>query len=375
MSDFMIAGAGINGLLLARELAQAGASVTLIDKGAVGQEASWAGGGIVSPLYPWRYPFAVTALANWAQAFYPELAAQLTEQTGIDVEFNQCGLLMLDAEDSGAALQWAQQENRQMLQLNADDCYQKELGLRDGFRQGLWMPMVANIRNPRLCKALKASLLAMPQVRLIENAAVHGLESAGDKVIGIILKNAAGGTKCLAVEQLIITAGAWSSEILAKVGLNLPVAPVKGQMLLYKFSQPPINSILLHNGRYLIPRTDGHLLVGSTLEHAGFDKTITQEAESTLRQSAEKILPVLETMKPVAQWAGLRPGSADGVPIIDKVPGFVNLHVSAGHYRNGLVLAPASARLMADLLLRREPEINPRAYRFPANSEEQKLAG
>ena len=133
-------------------------------------------------------------------------------------------------------------------------------------------------------------------------------------------------------------------------------------MLLYKFPAPPVQSIVLHNGRYLIPRLDGHLLVGSTLEHVGFDKTITSAARESLYESAICILPELEGKTPVAQWAGLRPGSPEGVPLIGRMESTENLYVSAGHYRNGLVLAPASTRLLADLLLGRDPVLNPELY-------------
>lgn len=138
--------------------------------------------------------------------------------------------------------------------------------------------------------------------------------------------------------------------------------PVLGQMLLYRMEPGWLTTMVLHKGRYAIPRRDGHVLVGSTLEQRGFDKAVTAEAQRELRAAAEQMLPALRDVAPVRQWAGLRPGAPDGVPLMGRVPGHEKLWLCAGHFRNGLVLSPASAQLMADLLLGREPAIDPVPY-------------
>ena len=140
------------------------------------------------------------------------------------------------------------------------------------------------------------------------------------------------------------------------------MVPVKGQMILYKCAADFLPRMVLAKGRYAIPRRDGHILIGSTLEHSGFDKTPTDEALESLRASAAELLPELADMQPVAHWAGLRPGSPEGIPYIGPVPGFDGLWLNTGHYRNGLVLAPASCRLLADLMSGREPIIDPVPY-------------
>ncbi len=362
-SDFHIVGGGINGLLLARELVSGGASVTLIERQDPGREASWAGGGIVSPLYPWRYGAPITALASWAQQSYPQLAQDLLAETGIDVELSVTGLLMLDAEDQNEALHWAAAHNTEMQRIDAEAIAKREAAIASGFSAGLWMPRIANVRNPRLLKALVASLREQPGVEFVTQSELVSIETQGEAVHSVSLRKQQSGELVREqVSHLILCAGAWSGKLLARLGDVVDVHPVKGQMLLYQFPQPPVSSIVLTAGRYLIPRRDGYLLAGSTLEYAGFDSTPSQDVRESLQRSAESLLPALETMQPVAHWAGLRPGSGDGIPYIGAVPGWSNLSVNAGQFRNGLVLAPASARLMADLLLRREPVVDPLPY-------------
>lgn len=354
MSDFVVIGGGVIGLLLSRHLLQAGASVTLLEAGQCGREASWAGGGIVSPLYPWRYVPAVTALASQAQQLFPALCGELHEETGIDAEYRHTGLLMLDAEDAAQALQWAQHHHLTMQTVAAENLQQHEKRLAEIFNSGLWMPHVVNVRNPRLLQALQASLQSNRRFSLREFSPVKHIE-----------KNAAvlASGEHIAGGDIVVCAGAWAGQLLQKNGIDIPVAPVLGQMLLYSLPVGWLQTMVLHDGRYAIPRADGHVLVGSTLEQRGFDKTVTAEACSELRNAAVKMLPELQKFKPVRQWAGLRPGAPDGVPLMGKVPGNEHLWLCAGHFRNGLVLSPASAQLMADLLLQRTPLLDPAPYK------------
>jgi len=357
--DFLVIGGGVIGMLTARELAAAGASVTVVERGLCGGEASWAGGGIVSPLYPWRYEDPVTALASRAQAAYPTLITALKRETGIDSEFECSGLVMLDAGDEARALDWAARHQCPMQLWTQPGIAERLPRLATGFSRALWMPEVANVRNPRLGQALRESLRLDSRVVLRENTSVKALQMAADgRVNGVEVD---GGAQ-ISAGATLICAGAWSADLGRLAGLELPVAPVKGQMLLYRLPERWLQHIVLHEGRYLIPRRDNHLLVGSTLEHKGFDKQCTQEALFSLRESAISILPALAGLPVLRQWAGLRPGAPAGVPLIGALPTVTGLYINAGHYRNGLVLAPASARLMADLLLGRRSLIDPAPY-------------
>lgn len=361
MSDFLICGGGVSGMLVARGLSRRGASVQVIERGYCGREASWAGGGIVSPLYPWRYSEPVTALANRAQDAYPELARALSHETGIDPELTECGLLMLDADDHVEALNWARRHSRPMQAWLASQIYAREPGLAPGSERALYMPAVANIRNPRLVRALAAGLQAHPDVEVSEQSEILRFDTRGDRMTAVWLRQQ-GQEHRLQADAFVLTAGAWTGQLLALLGLTLPVVPVKGQMLLYRATEPLLSGVVLSNGRYLIPRRDHHILVGSTLEHTAFDKSITGEAEASLRSSAEQMLPALSALPVLRQWAGLRPGAPDGVPYIGRVPGLSNVYVNAGHYRNGLVLAPASADLLVALLTGTSAGLDPAPY-------------
>lgn len=355
--DVLVVGGGAIGLLSALNLARKGLSVTVVDRQHAGGESSWAGGGIVSPLYPWRYGAAVTALAHWSQDFYPRLGEQLLAQTQIDPEVFVTGLYWLDLDDQAEALAWAKAHQRPLQSVDITSVYNAVPVLGAGYQQAVHMRGVANVRNPRLIKSLRAALLAMPNVTLQEHCAVSGFSQEQGRVVGV---NTAQGA--LRAERVVLTAGAWSGELLATLGLDLPVEPVKGQMILFKCAADFLPSMVLAKGRYAIPRKDGHILVGSTLEHCGFDKTPTDDALASLKASAIELLPALADAEVVGHWAGLRPGSPDGVPFIGPVPGFAGLWLNCGHYRNGLVLAPASCQLLTDLMLGNAPIIDPAPY-------------
>lgn len=357
MPDVIVVGGGVVGLLSAWTLGQAGAEVVLLERGETGREASWAGGGIVSPLYPWRYSRAVANLAHWSQDFYPGLGQRLLADTGVDPEVHVTGLYWLDLDDQDEALAWARAQGRPLSEVSISAVHDAVPVLGQGFSRAVYMSGVANVRNPRLARSLREALVRMPNVSVREQVEVTGFLQAGERVQGV--RTAQGD---FTADSVVLAAGAWSGQLLAKLGLELPVEPVKGQMILYRCASDFLSSMVLAKGRYAIPRRDGHILVGSTLEHAGFDKTPSAEALASLRASAEELIPALAGQEPVKHWAGLRPGSPQGIPFIGEVPGHRGLWLNTGHYRNGLVLAPASCQLLADLMQQRPPIIEAVPY-------------
>ena len=358
--DHAIIGGGLIGLLCARELAIAGQSVVVVEKGQCGHESSWAGGGILSPLYPWRYPDAVNQLAKWSQQQYPSFCQTLLSETGIDPEWTQSGILLLDADEQDNATSWADKyiTNTKII----DDRALKaiEPSLNEGISsKGILFDEVAQVRNPRLLAALKASVI-QHGVQLRENCQVQAF-NAGPKDVKS-LKTSQGE---ISADHYLLAGGAWSGELASLLNLSLLIKPVKGQMLLYRAVPGYLKHILMHRGHYLIPRRDGRILVGSTLEDVGFDKQSTDIAREELEAIALSMLPGLSSFDIEAHWAGLRPGSMnDGVPYIGRHPVYENFYVNSGHFRNGVVLGLASARLFLDLILDRKPIVDPLAYQL-----------
>jgi glycine oxidase len=357
MSDYTIIGGGLMGMLVARELAVAGAQVSVLERGAMGGESSWAGGGILSPLYPWRYPEPVSVLAQWSQVVYRSLAEDLAATTGVDPEWTQSGLL-IDAvgDERAAAEQWSARYAPDSQWLAAAEARELQPGLGTVTEPLMWLPGVAQVRNPRLVRALRLALQGAG-VELQEGAEVTNIRVSAGTVTGIEINS-----EYLPAENVIVCGGAWTASLLATVGVAIPVQPVRGQMLLFRATPGMLRRIVLSRDRYVIPRRDGHVLVGSTLENVGFDKTTTTAAREELLDEAARIFPALAALPVERHWAGLRPGSPTGVPFIGACPEVSGLYVAAGQFRNGVVLGPASARLLADILLSRTPLTDPKPY-------------
>lgn len=354
--DILIIGGGISGLLAARELRLAGREVTVIDKAAMGQESSWAGGGILLPIYPWRQAPAISELVRKSLAIYPGLSQTLLEATGIDPEWTPCGMLICKNPDLQLARQWcadyAVREQPVTATLKA--------GLNTEWQQPLWLPDIAQARNPRLLKSLLAYLRQIG-VTIIEHAPLSKISVAQGRVHQV----EAGGVT-YGLQQLVVSSGAWTAELLGQLlpdwPLNLPIKPVRGQMLLFDAQPETLRYMVLDGDHYLIPRRDGKILAGSSVEQAGFDKTPTAEVKQRLYAFATELLPALKACPLSQHWAGLRPGSPDGVPYIGYHPQLDNLSINVGHFRNGLVMGPASAQLLADLILQRSPSVDPQPY-------------
>ena len=358
MADILIVGGGLIGMLTAIELHKAGASVQILERSRMGGESSWAGGGILSPLYPWRYPDAVNALAKFGHKVYPQIAQQLWQDGGIDPEYIRSGLMVLDQHEHEKAQAWSLQWQMD-LQIVPEPAV-IEPNLNSDYGNALWMPQIGQMRNPRLMKSLQATLDAYG-IGYKEYTKVDVLEIEQGRVISVVAEG-----KNYSADKVLVAGGPWSRKIIQNYGDAPQVEPVKGQMVVFKAQPGLLKHIVLSGGRYLIPRKDGRIVVGSTLEHTEFNKTVDDKARLNLSRAALEILPALEKFAVEKQWAGLRPGSPNGIPYVCSHPAIEGLYISTGHFRNGVILGAASARLMADMMLGRPSEIDASPYRFDA---------
>ena len=353
--DAIIVGGGIIGMLSAIHLHEAGQRVLLVERGSTGRESSWAGGGILSPLYPWRYPDSVTGLAAWGQQRYPAFLANLHRDGGVDPEYRPSGLLILAEAEIDDAQAWATRFGTTLETIDAARSGEIAPALATR-RSGVWMPEVGQARNPRLVKSARAVLDAKG-INIQEHTEVLGFLTEAGRCSGVQTDHGA-----FQGAQVLVAGGAWSGELLADLGISIPIEPVRGQMILFRGRADFLSPMVLADDRYAIPRRDGRIVMGSTLEHAGFDKSTTRAARDDLHEVATRMLPGLADFEVEHQWAGLRPGKSDNVPLIGEHPTLPGLFVNAGHFRNGVVLALGSTRLVADLMLGREPILDPSPY-------------
>lgn len=348
-------GGGVIGCATALALAAAGCRVTLIERGALGGESSWAGAGLLSPLLPWHYREEVTRLTDWSRALYPAWIGDLHAASGVDPEYRASGMLVLPPYDLAAALAWAGAHGEPVQEISARSML-PDLAIDDS---ALWMSRVAQVRNPRLLQALRLALLRQG-VQILEQTAVTAWRATPSRIDAVTTAQGA-----IAADVFVLAAGAWSRELLGEQGVAIPIKPVRGQIVLFKSEPGRLRQAVYRDGLYIIPRDDGHILAGSTLEDVGFDKGVTEAARIDLSRRAAELLPFLEQTPMVGHWAGLRPGSPDNIPIMARHPRLENLYLSSGHFRYGVTMAPASAQLMANLILGRPNPIDVAPYRWP----------
>ena len=333
----IVVGGGIMGCLTALQLVLRGCSVTLVERNVVAAqtsgESSWAGAGILFPLLPWMYKDAVNQLAMAGAKLYPALCKRLLDETGIDPEYSQSGLQILPTFDEKAADDWCTQYQIPVVKIS----------------NGLFLPTISQVRPPHLLQALR-QMLIQQNVTLLENIQLEPLQLKSLKNSEIITGWRTNTGAVLEADAFVVTSGAWSFELLKETAANLDIKPMRGQILLYdNVSEKPEN-IIYSNGFYLVPRRDGLLLAGSTLEDVGFDARTTIEVKQDLKTKAESILPSLKHATIRKHWSGLRPGTPDNLPTIAAHPTIKNLYLNTGHFRYGLTMAPESAARIAKLV-------------------------
>jgi glycine oxidase len=381
VADVVVVGGGVAGLSVARELARWGTLTTLVERGRLGAEASWAAAGMLAPQVETdrRDDFFDFACSN--RDAYPAFAAALREETGVDIELDRTGTLSLaftdgDERDAARRFEWQRGEGLLVERLSAREVLALEPNLSARVRGALRFPLAWQVENRRLCDAL-ARACRLAGVRVLEQTEARSLEVRGGRFRSVETSRGA-----ISAGAVVVACGAWSSLAHAKTSggagadesdaapfssltfatpashdANAPqsprIEPVRGQILCYATGgdEPLVRHVVYGAGGYVVPRRDGRLLAGTTTERAGFDKAVTEEGRRAIRLCAEEIAPAFADLKITDEWAGLRPRAEDDLPVLGASTEIENLFYATGHYRNGILLAPLTGALVAEMIM------------------------
>lgn len=365
-TDVVIVGAGIIGLSIARLLALHGLRVQVVDRESPGREATWAAAGMLSPLGEATGNPDLRVLGDASLSRWPDLAAALRDDTGVDVDYvcggalhvafdaeRQVALDRIVAEGAGfGAERWT-----------TDQARQREPALSEDVTGAVRIARDHRVDNRRVGQALWAACEgAGVEFRL--GTRVHEVvfrrESGHRRFAGVRLS---GGADVHA-GSLVVAAGAWSGT-LEGLPRALPVRPVRGQMFALGM---PVGGVTVHDtvvapGCYLVPRTSGRLLVGATAEEVGFAPGPTPRGLAALMAAATRAVPGLADLPVIESWSGFRPGTPDGLPFIGRDPDADGVHYATGHFRNGILLAPITAEIVVAEITRRDAPADASAFR------------
>jgi len=345
----VIAGGGVIGSGIAFELAKRGVNVTLIERGRIGGEASWASAGIISlPSRSWMKPERVE-LGRLSMERYPALVDELEERTGLAIDYRRPGEWVIavdeehaEAEDAVAA--WQLGMGLTVEDVSVAEARQREPALPESTLQARFHPNVGSLSVHRLTQALATAARGLGAT-VLEETPVGGLLRDGDRVTRVRLQD-----REITADMTVLATGAWTRLLGDAIGVTLPTKPVKGQLIAFANAPLRPGCVISGHGGYVRPRPDGTTMVAATEEDVGFDRRVTGDGVAWLLELTRTICPVLLQGEVAQTWSGLRPGSETGDPLIGPVPGIAGLWVSAGHFRTGAKEAPATAALVAGAL-------------------------
>ena len=357
-SEILIIGGGVIGLSIARELNRRGVrGITVVEQGRCGEQSSWAAAGMLGAQAETDEPGDMLAFLAESRSKYPELAASLFGDTAIDIELDQKGTLYLAFDDDdvrqiSARVQWQQKAGLNVQTMTAAEVRRTEPFVSPEVIGGALFPNDWQVENRNLIKALR-HYADLNDVKIVEERSVIDLISQNGGVRGARTDEGE-----IIAGKTILATGAWTSLIkLGAFPVPIAVKPIRGQMIAFRTAKRLFERVIYSTGGYMVPRADGRVLVGATSEDVGFNRDITAEATAGLVEVATTISPALAGLSIVDQWTGLRPAGPDAMPILGEIDGIGGLYIATAHYRNGILLAPRTAEIMADLILegRRSP--------------------
>ena len=360
--DVLIIGGGIMGTSAAWELARHGVRCLVLERSVPGAEASSAAAGILGAQAEAHAPGPMTELCLASRARYEKFAATLVEETRIDVGYRKCGVLRVGFERGAVtklSSQTAWQSKRKLVveRLAARELAALEPALSSKLAGGVRFAADSRVEPRALLRALHIAALARG-VRFQSGAFVRRIALEDGRAVGVVLDD---GSE-LRARNVVVAAGSWTSLI---DGLGLPpgrVIPARGQIIELELPAPPLSHVVFGPGAYLVPRDDGRVLIGSTLEFVGYEREVTAGAVRDLLLHATALVPALERAALRATWSNFRPYTKDELPLLGgtQIPG---LFLSTGHYRNGILLAPISAEIVRAAVLGQRAPLAIEAFR------------
>lgn len=356
MSDVVVIGAGVAGCTSALSLARRGLSVRVLERNP-GEGASWAAAGILGPQLEAAGDGPLARLCLASRALYPELVASLAEATGIDVGYRRCGALRValtaaGREEIARELAWQKAAGLAMELCDGDGARARAPALSAEVTGGAWLADEARIDPPSLMRALRIAA-ERAGVQFRSGAAVRRVLVERGRAAGVLLED---GTRVEA-RWTVIAAGSWSSLIEGSGLAPQAVRPVRGQIVELVPASPVLSQIVFGPGCYLSPRDDGRVLVGATMEFAGFVPAVTSWAVRDLLTAALRLVPALGEAPLGRTWAGLRPHPCDDLPILGEGE-IENLLFATGHFRNGVLLAAVTGKIVTALITGEEPPLD-----------------
>jgi glycine oxidase len=368
-ADVAIIGGGVIGCAIAYYLSREGARVVVLERGLIGGEASGAAAGMLAPLAESHGPSAFLDLCLASHRLFPDLTDALRAETGVDVEYVPSGMLRVaysEAEETSlrSQFEWQDRLGMGVRRIDGEGARGLEPLLSRRVRGALYSPLEHQVNPGKLVQGLARAAEAHGAV-IRQETPVAGLVRRGRRVTGVRLAH-----ETLLADNVVLAAGPWTKRLAATLGVRVPVKPVRGQMLALGGGPPPVRHIVWGPKGYVVPKPNGFVFVGATVEDVGYRKSTTKRGLASLRRMANALVPAFGYAAHVDAWAALRPGSADGLPILGAAPGWDGLWVASGHYRNGILLSPITGQLMARSILERKQAEALSAFspaRFPSS--------
>lgn len=351
ISDILIIGGGLIGLSIARELHKKNAGkITIFERSEIGKEASFAAAGMLAPHAETEKLDDFYYLCEESNNLYPQFAAELFDETDVNIELDRSGTLFLalnkfDSEEIGKRFEWQKKAGLDVEYLSATETHKLEPFVSPDVLESLYFPNNWQVENRKLLHALH-KYCDLKNIEIRENVEITDLIVEGENIIG-----AKSIEQDYFAEKVILATGAWTSLIKSE-NLILPeIKPIRGQMISFHTAKRLFEKVIYSPRGYLVPREDGRILIGATVEDVGFNKDLTQTGIVYLREIAFEIAPSLANLNIYEKWAGLRPISNDSFPILGEFSEIENLFIATAHYRNGILLAPITGKILADKIV------------------------